>query len=70
MKSHAEGQSYILFLRRKEEPDKPYYTVEIAGDVIKQWYGYNDKKPEQEIIGPWLDAYVDRVKNKNMRKAG
>ena len=70
LKSHAEGQSYILFLRRKEEPDKPYYTVEIAGDEIKQWYGYNDKKPEQEIIGPWLDAYVERLKNRSMRKAG
>ena len=71
LNKHSKGETAILFLRRSETPDEPYYTIEIRENEILQWYGYNDKKPEQEIIGPWLNAYVEHLKNeKNMRKAG
>lgn len=71
LNKHSKGETAILFLRRAETPDEPYYTIEIRDNEILQWYGYNDKKPEQEIIGSWLDAYVEHLKSeKNMRKAG
>lgn len=71
LNKHSKGETAILFLRKLETPDEPYYTIEIKDNTILQWYGYNDKKPEQEIIGPWLDGYVEHLKSKkNVRKAG
>lgn len=60
LKSHNDGKSFILFLRRKE--DEPYYTIEIRENTIVQWYGANDKKPDKEVIGPWLERYVQHLK--------
>lgn len=71
LQKHADGNSFILFLRHKDTPDKPYYTIEIKDNVIVQWYGTNDKKPDKEVIEPWLDAYMEQLNGKkNMRKAG
>lgn len=58
---HDRGKTTILFLRKSEEPDTPYYTIEIRGKEILQWYGIRDTKPDKEIIGPWLDAYVEHL---------
>ena len=47
---HNDGESYILMLRSKKDPETPYITVEIAGNrpEILQWYGANDKKPDEK----------------------
>lgn len=38
---HAEGRLHILFLRKIEEPDKPYYTMEVnTKGTIVQCRGY------------------------------
>lgn len=58
MEKHCEGRSYILFLRKAAEPEKPYYTIEIREDEIIQWYGAHDKKPDEEIVGRWLNGYI------------
>lgn len=71
LSKHSKGETAILFLRKTETPNEPYYTIEIKDNKILQWYGYNDKKPEKEIIGPWLDAYVEHLEGKkSVRKAG
>lgn len=62
---HNEGQTYILMLRRREQPDIPYITVEIeAGSSYRiiQWYGTNDRKPDEGKIQPWLNDYINRIK--------
>ena len=61
---HNEGKSYILMLRFKQKPEIPYITVEIAGNSPKilQWYGANDKKPDEKHMQGWLDSYIDRLK--------
>ena len=40
---HAEGKLHILFVRRKDAPDKPYYTMEVdlAGKIV-QCRGYKN----------------------------
>lgn len=68
LSKHNSGRTTILFLRRVREPEQPYYTIEIKENEILQWYGKNDKKPDEEIIGPWLEAYMERLKS--VRKAG
>ena len=57
---HNTKESIILFLRMKETPDVPYVTVEIEykTDLIRQWYGIRDTKPDKETIEAWLNAYM------------
>ena len=61
MDKHNKGQTFILFLRKEEEPDIPYYTIEIKGDEILQWYGAHDKKPDKEVVGPWLNHFIKHI---------
>lgn len=61
--AHSEGRSYILFLRKKDKPNKPFATIEIGADYeIKQWYEAYDKKPDEEVIQPILNEYVKHLK--------
>lgn len=51
---HADGRTNILFIRRKEKPDTPYFTIEISNDRrIIQCHGYRNEhfnpKPEEII---------------------
>lgn len=67
MKRHNKGNSYIVFLRKKATPDVPYYTIEIKGTKIVQWYSKGDKQPDKEIIEPLLErwkAYLEQPKKK------
>ena len=67
-KRHANGQTTILFLRKAEEPDTPYYTMEIdkAGN-IRLCYGYknnragNPKPPEIKIFEKHYEQYLQEV---------
>lgn len=61
MDKHNKGQTFILFLRKEEEPDIPYYTIEIKGEEILQWYGAHDKKPDKEVVGPWLNNFIAHI---------
>ena len=66
LSKHNNGESYILMLRSKKDPETPYITVEIAGNrpEILQWYGANDKKPDEKNMKKWLDKYIDKLKAK------
>ena len=59
MTAMAEGRSWILFLRRKAEMDKPYYTIEIDmyTDEIMQYYSAYDRQPDKEVIRKVLDKF-------------
>lgn len=71
LSNHDSGKSIILFLRFKERPETPYYTVEIREDRIIQWYGESDKKPNKEEVQAWLDRYVAQLgEHKGERKIG
>ena len=69
LKRHNDGETFILFLRKKEEPDKPYYTIEIKKNEILQWYGIKDTKPDKEVIEPWLKRYTEALGERAMKKA-
>lgn len=62
---HASGASFILFLRHVTDPNAPYITIEIQGDVIVQWYGRNDRKPDKERIEEWLDGWIKHLRMKD-----
>lgn len=62
LSGHDKGTSIILFLRKKEEQETPYCTIEIKGNKILQWYEAYDRKPDEEILQPLLDAYTANLK--------
>ena len=65
MKGHQEKRAYILFLRKKETPDTPYCTIEMTPEgIIRQWQQKYDKKPDREVIEPWLQQYTKQLKEK------
>lgn len=51
---HLMGKTTIMFLRKKSDPDKPYFTIEVDNDLnIVQCHGYRNElendKPEDII---------------------
>lgn len=67
--SHAEGVTTILFIRKKSEPETPYFTVEIDLKTARviQCYGYKNKvsgKNEPQVA-TILDKLVNKVKQIN-----
>lgn len=38
----ADGQTLMLFIRKKESPDKPYFTLEIRNNAVRQCHGNNN----------------------------
>ncbi len=69
MNKMAEGKSWILFLRRKAEPEKPYYTIEIDmnTDELLQWYSEYDRKPDKEKIRKVLSEFKQNLKRERVR---
>lgn len=68
MNKMAKGISWILFLRKKEDPDLPYYTLEIdmKTDEILQWYSEYDRKPDREKIQKVLNKYKKSLKRQQV----
>lgn len=64
IRKHNEGETYILMVRDKKNPELPYITVEINAkrENIIQWYGANDKKPDKDNMDKWLDNYITRLR--------
>ncbi len=67
-----QRETYICFLRKKAEPNTPYYTIEVEpGGTIRQHRGYLDEEPEIEKVKPFLREWQQVIKkrlNENDRK--
>jgi uncharacterized CHY-type Zn-finger protein len=58
-------ETYICFLRRKEAPGIPYYTIEIEpSGTIRQHRSYLDDEPGIEEIRPFLREWQQAVKRR------
>lgn len=67
MLNMAMRESWILFLRKCESPETPYYTIETDGKKILQAYGSYDRKPDWETVDAVLNAWMKSVR-KNINK--
>ena len=69
MKKMAAGETWILFLRKKEDLEKAYYTLEInmKNDQIIQYYSAFDRQPDKEIISKVLKRFKQSIKTKRVR---
>lgn len=64
MRSMADGKTWILFLRKKNNLGQPYYTIEIdmKDDQILQYYSEFDRKPGKEIVDKVLSEFKKESK--------
>lgn len=65
-KKMNEHQSCILFFRKKETPDIPYYTMEVKGTKVIQRYAAYDRTPNvkevDKAISEWKKEIAKREK--------
>lgn len=68
---HAKGALSIMFIRKKSEPDKPYYTMEVSADgKIVQVRGKRNIAPNKEVedLIEGYKAYLEKIFNDKRRK--
>lgn len=53
------GTTDILFIRRKNEPEKPFYTLEISGDAVRQCHGVNNCNITDKTLMDFLKAFCE-----------
>ncbi len=65
---HAKGQTNILFLRRKSEPWKPFYTIEVIGETLIQCRTLQNRSyTTDELVKQFVDRWVEeKVKRKEV----
>ena len=56
MTKHANGRTTILLIRRKDEPDKPYFTMEVQSNRIVQVQGERHCLPTGKVQ-EFVDAF-------------
>lgn len=60
-----ENETYIVFLRKKEMPDIPFYTIEVEpGGTIRQHRGAYDEQPELDKVKPFLKEWQKEIKKR------
>lgn len=69
-----QEETYICFLRRKDHPKEPFYTIEVEpGGTIRQHRGMYDEEPEIEKVKPalreWQKEIKRRMKEEDKKKA-
>lgn len=56
-------ETYICFLRRTEELEIPYYTIEVEpSGTIRQHRGYLDEEPNIDAIRPFLKEWQKYIR--------
>ncbi|MGG4096178.1 PcfJ domain-containing protein [Paenibacillus lautus] len=61
--SHAKGKTTILFIRLKDKPESPYYTMEIRKNEITQTRGFKNSDMTDEV-----KQFVDQFKKTKLTK--
>ena len=67
---HLNGKFSLIFIRKKDEPTVPYFTLHYEKGEIKQNQGYKREKPNDEleiIVEKWLKI-VNRKANREEEK--
>ena len=60
-----QNETYICFLRKKEAPELPFYTIEVEpGGTIRQHRGMFDEEPEIETVKPFLQEWQKEIKKR------
>lgn len=69
-KKHAAGKVTILVVRRKDEPDKPFYTAEISEQTVMQCRGFKNCSMTDDVnqfISDFANSKLKKQPAKQMR---
>lgn len=75
-KRMVDGEIAILFIRKKKEPEKPFYTVEVdmKNYRIIQCHGFKnqdkDKNSINEFVNEWKKKVLKHLEEIDQRKVG
>ena len=67
----TEDKTNILFIRKTDEIDKPFFTVEITNDaVVQQIHGFSNRNADTEeglldFVKKWVEAKDLKMSNFN-----
>ena len=69
----ADGVTTILFIRRKEDPDTPFFTLEWSGERVVQCKGtknndYRNVAEVEDFVSAWVN-HIKRAKRNKKEKA-
>ena len=69
-KKTVRGESCIVFVRKEEEPDKPYFTMEydLKEKTIRQLYGKGNRAAPTEVR-KFANEYIKRLKPRKKKEA-
>jgi hypothetical protein len=56
---YASGETNIFFVRKISEPDKPYFTVEVKYNEVRQVRGKNNCTPGEDV-NEFMDAFINQ----------
>lgn len=63
-----DEKTFILFLRKKETPEIPFYTLEVKPNgTLAQCRGAYNRLPEWDTISLFVEEYKRKIKNKRWR---
>lgn len=60
---YAEGKTDILVIRKQNEPDKPFFTMEVHTDSIIQTRGKNNCSPDEAV-----KAFIQEFEEQKLKK--
>nr|DAL06346.1 MAG TPA: PcfJ like protein [Caudoviricetes sp.] len=65
MNKMVRGESFICFLRKNDQPDVPYYTLEVDKDMkLLQAYSAYDRQPDWEEINKVIKKYLKDIQKR------
>lgn len=57
-----KGESFILFVRKKESPDEPWWTIEVGNNNnIMQYHGWGNKDKDKDDVEPIMKIFRRRL---------
>lgn len=71
---HADSKTNILFIRKKDEPDVPYFTIEVSNNYhIVQCHGYRNEavcpKPDEIIeFEKQYTKFLEELRNERSQR--
>lgn len=63
----ASKQTVILFLRKKSEPDKPYYTIETFNGSVRQVHGFGNDDKDIKEIQSFINKFKKKIKTTDLQ---
>ncbi len=64
----AEGKTVILFLRKLQELDKPFVTIEIINGKIGQYHGYNNEMTKSRQLPKEVHKFMKMFEEQVLSK--